>query len=137
MLLHKFRQLCYKKLKNMPKLIWVSQLIRRLSRYRHILMTHSVKQQKMPVKLPDLMFCVLSTSLLLLLWLMVWIRTLAEQLQFMTWAAVPLIFLFWKSAMAYLKLSLPMVIHSSVVRTLTNALLTIWLMSSKKKAVLI
>ena len=137
MLLHRFQQSYCKKLRNMQRLIWVSRLTRRLLLYRHILMTLNVKPLKMPVKLPDLMFCVLSTNQLPLLWPMVWTRTPAEQLQFMTWAAVHLIFLFWKSVTVYLRLSPQTVIHSSVVKTLTNALLTIWLMNLRKKAVLI
>ena len=91
------------KSKNMPKVISVKKLKKRLLPFRHTSMTLSVRQPKMPVKLLVWMFCVLSTNRLLRLWLTVWIKKPTARLPFMTWAAVLSIFPFWKSATAYSK----------------------------------
>ena len=80
------------------------------------------QEPRMLVRLPAWMYCVLSTSLLLLLWLMVLTRTRLRPFWYLTWAVVPSMYPLWILRMAYLRFVLPMVIPIWAAMTSTRQL---------------
>ena len=121
----------------MLRAILAEQLLKQLLQFLLTLMTHSVKLQKMQVKLQDLKYFVLSTNQLLPLLLtdLTRVKTQIKRYSYMTLVAVLSMYLYLRLVTAYLKFFQQMVTPVLVEMTSIIELSTFLLKSLKRQTV--